>query len=136
MKTDWIVLGGVGLVLVIAFYGSAWKNDGAVNRALMKAAGQMNANLPMMIDSETRWDSTVGADKTLLHHYTLVNSPASAVSADDIKNGQQKIVNSVCTSTVTQVFVKNGVTVSYAFYGNDGKQITVISVAPSQCDGT
>jgi hypothetical protein len=151
MKTIWKILGGIGLLLVIAFSGAigklvgkasvenyyAGKNDGAIDEALQKAAGQMSAKLPMMVDSDTRWDSIMGINKTLRHNYTLVNYSASAVSADDIKNGFGKIlVNRVCTSEEMQVFVKNGVTVSYAYYGNEGKQIIVISIAPSQCGGT
>jgi uncharacterized protein YdbL (DUF1318 family) len=151
MKTIWKILGGIGLLLVIAFSGAigklvgkasvenyyAGKNDGAIDEALQKAAGQMSAKLPMMVDSDTRWDSIMGINKTLRHNYTLVNYSASAVSADDIKNGfGQKLVNRVCTSEEMQVFVKNGVTVSYAYYGNEGKQIIVISIAPSQCGGT
>lgn len=30
----------------------------------------------------------------------------------------------------------NGVTASYAYYGNDGRWMTVVSVIPSQCTGT
>lgn len=110
-------------------------NDGeAVDEALIEAASQLNAKLPMMVDSDTRLDNTMGLNKTLRYNYTLVNYTASSVSAADINNALgQKILNQVCTSKEMRGFIKNGVTVSYAYHGNEGSQITVISVDPSQC---
>jgi hypothetical protein len=151
MKTLWKILGGIGLLLVFAFSGAigklvgktsvdsyyAGKKEGSIDEVLFQTASKLNEKLPMMVDSETRWDSTIGINKAIRYNYTLINYSASNITAQDLNNALgQKIVNNVCTTKAMQVFVKNGVTVSYAYYGNEGKQITVISVVPSQCGST
>lgn len=148
MKMVWKVLGGIGLLLAIAFSGEigkfvgkasvdsyySGKKEGFIDEALLKTANEINSKLPMMVDSDTRLDSTAGLNKSFRYNYTLVNHTSSSVSASDLESALgQRLINKVCTSKETQVFVKNGVTFSYAYFGNDGKQVTVISVTPSQC---
>ena len=148
MKTFWKVLGGIGLLLVIVFSGAigklvgkssvdnyySGKKEGTIDGVLLQTSSKLNEKLPMMVNSETRLDSTVGTNKTMRYNYTLINYSATNISAQDISKALgQKLVNNVCTTKSMQIFVKNGITVSYAYHGNEGKQITVISVAPSQC---
>lgn len=148
MKTLWKVLGVIGLLLAFSvpmvigklagrslsniFYSS--KKEVTVDEMLLKAANALNAKLPIMVDSETRLDSASGTNKNLRYNYTLVNYPKPSVSAQHLRNSlESQLVNNVCTSKEMEVFVKNGATISYAYYGNDGNQITVITVLPSQC---
>lgn len=134
MKTLWKVL---GLIAVVVLFGCSKNSNDSLDNALLKAASEMNKKLPMMIDSETRLDTTTGGNKTFQYNYTLVNYSAANISSQEIHNAlEQKIINGVCTTKEMEAFVKKGVTVAYAYYGNDGKQITVISVAPSQCNKT
>lgn len=148
MKTIWKILGGIGLLLVIAFAGGIGKmigktttdrffegkNEGALDSALMQAASEINANLPMMVDSETRLDATVGMNKRFRYNYTLINYSANEIEPKAIVDAMQdKLINNVCTSKEMEVFVKNSIPVTYAYFGKNGKQITVITVSPSQC---
>ena len=90
-----------------------------------------------MVDSETQLDNVIGVNNIFRYNYTLVNYSSSDISAQDIKSSmEEKIINNVCTTEEMQVFIGNGVTVNYAYYGNKGKLITVISVLPSQCKNT
>lgn len=151
MKTVLKALGGIVALVVILFAAGigrfvgktsvdnyyAGKKQGTINEVLLKTANELNAKLPIMVDANTRLDSTIGLNEQFRYNYTLVNYSSSQVSGSQIESAMgQKLVNNVCTSKEMQVFVKNGVTVSYAYFGNDGKQIAVISVTPSQCSGT
>jgi hypothetical protein len=110
------------------------KNSTPIEEMLPKFASQLNAKLPMMVDSDTRLDSVMGVNRTLRYNYTLISHSSSDVTEQDIRNAfQQKIENRVCTSQESLTFIKNGVTLTYAYYGNEGKQISVISVSSSQC---
>ena len=102
---------------------------------LADMASQINAGLPRMINDDTRLDRTVGAENILQYQYTLVNLPAANISEQILKDKLEKdIVNNVCTSKeIIKYFIHKGVTVSYAYYGSDGRLIGVISVGPSQC---
>ena len=138
MKTIWKVLGGIGLQLVIIFSGTIGEpvekaSAGSIDEYLQKYVSEQNSKLPMMVDSETRLDSMIVINKTICYYNTVVHYSASNEVAQKINAFGPKIVNRICTSKETQKWVKNGFTFSYAYYDNDGKQITVISVAPSQC---
>ncbi|MEZ8629941.1 hypothetical protein AB6D56_05280 [Vibrio lentus] len=77
MKSIWKVLGSIGVVIIIIIAGgigklvgktsseaySKSKKESELDSALMQAASQINQNLPMMVDAETRWDSTSGFQK-------------------------------------------------------------------------
>jgi hypothetical protein len=139
MNTVWKVIGGLGLLMVLAFSGVTGKFSGKtseekIDAELLQTASKLNERLPMMVDAETRWDSTVGIDKTMRYNYTLINYSASNLPVQEFRGAlEAKLVNNVCTTKEMQVFVKNGVTVTYAYYGNEGKEITVIAVEPSRC---
>ncbi len=150
MNTFWKILAGIGAVVVILFASAigklvgksavdsyySGKQEGITDEVLLKTANDLNAKLPMMVDSETRLDSSVGLHHSFRYNYTLVNYTSFDISAADLRDAmEQKLINSVCTTTEMQVFIKNGVTVSYAYYGSDGRQISVISVSPAQCGG-
>lgn len=128
--------GGIGkLVGKAAFNDYTQGRDAAIiDASLLKVSNDLNARLPMMIDSETRLDGTMAANKVITYRHTLVNYSASSVSANDLTNNlRQKLINGVCTTDVTKALVKKGVSYSYAYYGNDGRQITTITVTPPMC---
>ena len=132
MKTIGKIFGAVGLLPVIAFAEGI--KEGELNRALTQAASQINANLPMMVDSGTRLDSTAGLNREFRYHYTLVNYSADELDRSAFENAKRsKLINNVCTSQELEVFVQNGVSVTYAYFGKYGKQIATITVQPSQC---
>lgn len=125
----------VGKATVDGYYSG--KKETAIAADLLKAASEINAKAPMMVDSDTRFDNVVALNMSFRHNFTLVNYSASSGSVKDLSDSlEPMIVHNVCASKDMQVFLKNGVTLFYAYYGNDGKEITVISVIPSQCGGT
>jgi len=105
-----------------------------LNSTLMAAANELNINLPMMVDGETRLDSSIGINRTFRYNYTLINYAAEDVDADQFKvNMESTLINSFCTTKEMEVFTKNDVPVTYAYHGKNGKQITTITVNSSQC---
>jgi protein TonB len=147
-KTILKVFGSTGLFLVIVFSGGigkfvgktamdnyySGKKEGLIDEVLLRTASELNSRLPMMVDSDTRLDSTTGTNNTFRYNYTLVNYASSTISASELTSAiGQTLVNKVCTSKDTESFLRSGVTVSFAYFGNDGKQIALLSVAPSEC---
>ena len=109
-------------------------NDSRLDSLLIRTASEFNSKLPMMVDAETRLDSTAGINKEFRYNYTLIKRSLKDVSAEAIQNAlSEKITNNVCTTKEMNIFVGNNVTVSYAYYSKEGKQITVISVPASKC---
>lgn len=52
------------------------------NSLLIRASKELNAQLPEMLDSDTRLDSTSVENETLKYHYTLVNFPKDNIEVD------------------------------------------------------
>jgi hypothetical protein len=150
MKTVWKVLGSIGLLIVIVFAGSIGKmvgkstvqnysegkKEGAFEEVLTKTASQINGRLPVMVDKETRLDSTVGGPgKKFTYLCTLVNFSAQEISWQHFSSTlSPNIRNSVCSSKEMEVFVKNGVQVVYNYRGKNGVIVGDIVVNPSDCN--
>lgn len=149
MKIIWKILGGLVVILVIAFAGGigkivgksatesylAGKDNAAIDTALLHAASEINKTLPMMVDAETRLDSTTGINRTIRYNYTMVNYTVADLDGVSFeKSMKQTLINKVCTTKEMQVFVRNKVPVSFAYYDKKGKQITFITVPSSSCE--
>lgn len=148
MNLIWKIIGGAAVLLVIIFSGQIGKivgktttenyfegkNESELNSVLMQAASQLNKNLPVMVDAETRLDAALGMNKQFRYNYTLVNYTAEELDPNTIIEAlEEKLINNVCTTKEMEIFVSNGVDVTYAYYGKNGKQITTITVQPLQC---
>jgi hypothetical protein len=105
------------------------------NEELSEISSKANANLPRMVDKDTRLDFTIGVSDSFQYNYTLVNNNSEDISFGSLTSTVEKsLVKWVCTTKSTlDDFIKRGVTVSFAYFGNDRRLIGVISVDPSQC---
>ena len=148
MSTIWKMLGFVGLLIVIGFAGTIGKHVGKstserflegkksveIDALLMKTASEINKQLPMMVDKDTRLDSTAGLNKRLQYHYTMVSFSAEEIDEAALQDQFAPMLkNRACTSEKMKVLFESGVTVDYVYRGKNGKSITTISVTPSQC---
>jgi hypothetical protein len=106
-----------------------------MNEILVKASSLVNQNLPVMIDSETRLDSTLGFNYKFTYVYTLVNYDADDLDKDAFISEYKKLVtNGACTTESLIPFFKSGVTVVYSYYGKDRKFIADIQITQSDCN--
>ena len=52
------------------------KREGTLDATLKQAATELNENLPMMVDADTRLDTSMGINGKFRYNYTLVNYTA------------------------------------------------------------
>jgi hypothetical protein len=104
---------------------------------LSEMASQVNSKLPLMINKETRLDNVVGKANKLTYNQTLINTLASSVTEQMLKDQLEKrLVKQVCTTKVIfDTIISRGATISYKYYGKDGGVIGDISITQSQCVG-
>lgn len=148
MNTIWKILGIILLLVVVAFAGSIGeivgkstvetyskgKKQAQLDSLLMRAASQLNENLPMMVDAETRWDNSLGHNKKFTYNYTLVNYSASELDPALLeKQLRPSVSNYACTSNEMKAFFQNGVSAVYAYRGKEGKFITSFTITPQEC---
>jgi|GEM_PF-1753144 hypothetical protein len=123
----------VSLIERVAFNG-AINNEGApdLNSLLIETASGLNKNLPMMIDVETRWDSTIGGDMSFRFNYTLINYLVGDLDIGAVRDNMRlNIVDAACTNM--DEFLTNGIPISYNYYDKNGVFIMTITVEPSHC---
>ncbi|MDO3382462.1 hypothetical protein [Gilvimarinus algae] len=105
-----------------------------LNEALKQGASEMNNGLPIMVDSETRLDSTSGGNMSFRYNLTMVNLSPEDLDLEGFTNEMQPLlVNKVCTTKEMQVFIENGVPVTYSYYGKGGKHFASFTVEPDHC---
>lgn len=109
--------------------------DVAIQEALRQASNKINGGLPMMVDKETRLESTVpGPGKKWTYLYTITSATSSDISQIELQDALAVVIrNGVCTSEDMAVFVKNGVQIIYRYRGSDGGIIGDIVVNPQDC---
>jgi hypothetical protein len=101
---------------------------------LTRTADDINSRLPMMVDSNTRLDSTIGLTNRFQYNYTIMSlSSAEIDEASLLQQIETQIVNRTCTLEDNLSFLKIGVTIDYVYRANDGVRITTISVSPEDC---
>lgn len=121
-----------GKVLVSMFFDN---NRTDLNSALMQAASEINQNLPMMIDAETRLDTTIGINREFRYNYTMVNFLGDEIDADLFSQEMTpNIVNAACTTEEMEFFTSNDIPVTYSYSGNDSRHIMSITVHSEQCN--
>lgn len=102
--------------------------------ALPIMASEMCKKLPMMIDKDTRLDSVVADNATMIFLYTLINRRAEEAT-QDLKNFlHNQAVNGYCTAMgEPKAFRDNNITFKIHYRGRDSKFITAVSINTSNC---
>ncbi len=100
----------------------------------MEASQQINKQLPMMVDSETRLDTTICAGKHVLYKYTMIGLSAKDLDIisfnDEIKT---MLVKNQCSNENMVKMLKFGVQYSYMYQDRDGNLITTINIDKRAC---
>ncbi len=123
------------IALVVGLATSVQAESEDISAILVQTADMMNANLPMMIDQDTQWDSSVaGPGKTLTYNYTLLNYSSTEIDTEQFSsNIHEALVGTVCTVPVTKILPENGVLLNFNYYDSEHKLITKVQVPPSDC---
>ena len=100
-------------------------NDPKVlNAALVETADEVNKDLPIMIDSETRLDGTVASYKTFIFLYTIINVSEAEIDVYKLYNNlYPEILNNIKTNSDLKIFRDNKVTMVYLYRDKNGNKI-------------
>lgn len=129
---------GVTLAACISAIATASPSKAEIDNIaelLVQTSDIMNQRLPMMIDSNTQWDSTfAGPGKILGYNYSLVNYSATQIDGSQFaKQIRPSMVDLVCNDPATQIFPENGVSIEFNVYDNTRNLVTRLKVVPSDC---
>ena len=128
---------GIGKSVGLLTYEGLFKSSSTVdvNQVLVQTANTMNRQLPMMLDSQTRWDTTIpGPGKRITYVYTSVDYRASEIDRNEAFSYlASKLRQFARGSKKMELFFRNGITVVYYYRGNDGALVMEIPIKPGDC---
>ena len=136
-----IYLGVAIAALIWTQAGKATKERGTsattlalADSALDQAATQINADLPLMVDPETRWDTATSVNGALHYSFTMVNYSAREVNATLLETHLRPILaKRFCDSEKMKPLFEHGVNRIINYKGNDGVNVATVTVTPDDC---
>ena len=131
---------GLGAIFAAMVAKGAVGANGRPNAATMMAvlanmADQLNKQMPMTIDSETRLDNILASPTApkFTYNYTLSISLKEIKETNLLDQVRPTLVKGVCTNPDMKIFIDNGVTVGYSYRAMDGSFAGKIEVSPAIC---
>jgi len=123
-------VGPIGYFTAMQFWGGAASFD----KALVRTADAINKTCPIMVDKDTRLDSTMGGPgKKFRYYYTLVNYGPGELNAAKVTTAlRPRIVNNAKTSKDMKDFREQNVELIYIYKTNDGSEFARIVVKPEE----
>lgn len=102
---------------------------------LHQTANTINRVLPMMVDNNTRWDSSyAGPGRSLSYNYTLVNYSAANIDGSVFaRNARGILTEKVCNEPTIAIFPQEGVLLNFNYYDNTRNLIARVKIEPSDC---
>lgn len=99
---------------------------------LKKAAKEINAQAPMMVDEYTRLDSAAAVGKTeLMYYYTVKDIEKSEVNIDTIKKYMKEaVIEDLRLKPEIKAFRENNITLGYNYYDKNGDLIFDLKATP------
>ena len=129
-----VIVLGIGKPFSRAMHGAKASQDIDMDKALAYVANRMNSHLPMMIDKETRLDSTSGGSGPNFYYLmTLPSFNSSEIDPQEIHALAPQTKAAICSLAEMRPVFEMGVTVHNVYRGNDGKEITRVSISPADC---
>ena len=129
-----IIVGLIAFGISFFVVQKLFNNQQSFDKAMMKAANEINESCPIMVDNDTRLDNTVAMPNNVFqYNYTLVNLVKSEINIDEIRNYiEPNVVNNVKTNPDMKDYKKNKITMAYNYRDKNGEFILKINVTPDK----
>jgi hypothetical protein len=148
MKTFGKIVGIIGLLIVIVFAGVIGKNigkstvnnyeqgkiDGAIEETLIETSTKVNKQLPIMVDSDTRLDTTICYGKQIHYKYTMINISENELDKKAFQNGMESLLaKNQCNNKNMVKMLEMGVEYFYMYFDKNGILIATIHINKKTC---
>jgi len=119
------VIGSIGV-------GQVSSRPSNADTVIKETSTELNKKLPMMIDKETRLDTTFPApNKTLVYKYTLVNILAKDYDSNKVKSKvRQSALQNYKTNPVMKPFRDLSITLKYQYFDKKGTFFMDFDISP------
>ena len=130
----------VGLLLITVFTSgivnaaekTLAKSD--ISKILIETSKELNANLPVMVDKETRADMTMAVGNQLHYIYTMINVAVKDIDKNAFtKEMRSTLVTNQCNNEYTLKLLKWGVSFYYLYLDKNGINLSTIKISKKDC---
>jgi len=105
-----------------------------LNKILLDFSRQTNAQLPMMVDTETRADTTMVIDNQMHFKYTMVKANIKTIDKKTTtKEIKTLLVNNQCSNDNMLKLLKLGISYHYMYQDKNGNIITTFKITKTDC---
>ena len=106
----------------------------SIDKAMMKAASELNESCPIMVDQDTRLDNAVTlTDNIFQYNYTLVNLVKDSIDLKAFKDSMKPLIlNNVKTNPDLKFYRDNKITMAYYYKDMNGEFVSKILISPDQ----
>ncbi len=109
----------------------------SIEKHLMNEVNEANKSLPVMIDKDTRMDSTLSKGKNLYYVYTMINLNSSDVSISRLNSflvmKKKQIIKFSCSEKNTLFLLNYGAVVHYLYNWKNGEHMRTIRISKNDC---
>jgi len=131
------IIVGIIFVMFAVFSGTDYEDIGGAgipDDVLLQTASDINSGLPIMVDSETRLDSTGGANNTFIYNYTLINADSSTFDRDNFYSAfSERLETQICSAPELATFREYEVLMRYNYYDVSGSLLGSIEFDTAVC---
>ena len=126
-----VILGSLGTIVNFVDFGLKSKSD--FDKQLFELVKEVNKNLPKMIDSETRFDSSTALpNKVFQYNYTLVNYSKDELNLVELKDQfYPTFLDNIKTNPNLKILRDNNVTIVFLIKDKDGYEILKLMYDPN-----
>ena len=110
---------------------NSFTSQSTIENQLKNASLEVNKQCPVILDNETRLDSTnIGSNKSFIYFYTLTNQSIKAINVDGMKEYlTPQIINNVRTNEQMRFMKDNDITLVYKYFDKDNVHVFDIQVS-------
>ncbi|HPB69062.1 MAG TPA: hypothetical protein PLT76_03110 [Candidatus Omnitrophota bacterium] len=126
----------VGLILSLMLFRSWYntKHSVAADEEVMAVVNELNAQLPKMLDDDTRLERIEGGPgKKLVYICTMVNYSSQDISKELFdKEVAPYVKQGLQTDRTLYPLFRKGITIVYRYFGSDGVYISEVVKRPHE----
>jgi hypothetical protein len=109
-------------------------SDKDIEKLLIEGSKKINAQLPTMVDADTRLDTTMVIGNQMHYKYTLINTSAKDIDKKTTtKELKSMLVTNQCGTDNMLKLLKMGVSYHYMYQDKNGIIISTIKISKKDC---
>jgi hypothetical protein len=124
----------MGLIVSSMIFIPRPSKEELFSRTLVKISNSVNEQCPMVLDKDTRLDTTMaGPGNRLTYYYTLVNYLKSELDSEELKkNIKPNLINNAKTNKDMESFRLNRIELIYIYRDKENIEILRIAIQPDE----